>query len=108
MIYITPNLSFVVDNTEDKHTYNVHFFTQIILLYLLPIDLEADLPPLEREVPTRLYISGAWLAGPLNPGLYGRGLQHRPPREPWPPCPDPSHHACLDHLPLDGSLARLK
>ncbi|XP_071539136.1 uncharacterized protein [Panulirus ornatus] len=105
---------FVVHNTGYKGTYLVHVFTYTIVLHVVPIDLEAQLPLLQRDTPTSLYIGNAWLLSPPNPGLYARGLhgygslQHSQRGRSWPLCPNPNHHACLDHLPLDGSLVRLR
>jgi len=87
---------------------------------LTSIFLPADV----REVPTRVYMLGAWVRGVANPGLYAWNkygldyLKHSPiwgwtghnssthgyPTRTWPPCPNPQHHACLDHYPTDGSI----
>lgn len=87
---------------------------------LTSIFLPADV----REVPTRVYMLGAWVRGVANPGLYAWNkygvnyLKHSPvrswishnssmyeyPQWTWPACPDPQHHACLDHYPTDGSI----
>jgi len=80
------------------------------------------LPADVREVPTKVYMLGAWVRGVANPGLYAwnkygpnylkhspvsrwishNGSMHEYPIS-WPPCPNPQHHACLNHYPIDGS-----
>jgi hypothetical protein len=87
---------------------------------LTSIFLPADI----REIPTRVYMLGAWVRGVANPGLYAfkkygvSYLKHSPLRSwishsssmseyppwTWPACPNPKHHACLDHYPADGSI----
>jgi hypothetical protein len=82
------------------------------------------LPADVREVPTRVYMLGAWVRGVANPGLYAwnkygsnylkhppawnsirqNGSVHEWSTPPWPPCPNPQHHACLEHYPTDGSI----
>lgn len=82
------------------------------------------LPADVREVPTRVYMLGAWVRGVANPGLYAWNkygsnyLKHSPvwnsisqnssiyewSTPPWPPCPNPQHHGCLEHYPADGSI----
>lgn len=92
--------------------YQVNAFSHNIILHRRSVDLMLDLPQSQREVSTRLLIGGAWLPAPPNPGLYARcflgpgSLLHLPPGHTWPPCSVPDHHACLDHLPLDGTVTR--
>lgn len=77
------------------------------------------LPADVREVPTRVYMLGAWVRGVANPGLYAwnkygsnylkhsisyNGSLHERSTSSWPPCPNPQHHACLQHYPTDGSI----
>jgi hypothetical protein len=82
------------------------------------------LPADVREVPTRVYMLGAWVRGVANPGLYAWNkyganyLKHSPvwnwisengssyewSKSPWTTCPNPQHHACLEHYPTDGSI----
>lgn len=93
--------------------YQIQAFSHYIIIHRRSVDLMLDLPPSQREVSTRLLIGGSWLPAPPNPGLFARGLLgpgslfHLPLGHTWPSCSMPGHHACLDHLPLDGTVTGL-
>lgn len=99
---------------EEEPTYILTSHEHTIFLHLLTLDLKGDLPTSQRSTHTSMFVAGAWLPAPPNPGLYARGLvgpgslQHRPPGGAWPKCSDPAHHSCLDHLPLDGTWTKLR
>nr|CAD7404129.1 unnamed protein product [Timema cristinae] len=78
-----------------------------------------------RETATRVNVLGLWVRCQSNPGLYARNcygpnyLRHAHSWRylgmksykdlyvsagSWLTCPNKSHHACLEHYPVDGSL----
>ena len=73
----------------------------------------------QGQLPTRVYVGGAWVAVPRNPGQFARGhflarhfssaskvhgedayySQSSPTK-----CPNPQHSACLDRYPVGSNI----
>lgn len=104
---------FKVETDWGSGEYRVSAFSHKIVIHFRPVDLMLDLPPSQSQVSTRILIGGSWIPAPSNPGLYARGflgpgsLLHRLQGHAWPPCPMPGHHACLDRLPVEGTVTIL-
>ncbi|KAK8383080.1 hypothetical protein O3P69_011535 [Scylla paramamosain] len=114
VVTLLKTRGFTVNYDKMSGEYHVQAFSHNVVLHPCSVDLESDLPPTQKQVSTRLTIGSATLPAPPNPGLYARGLLgpgsllHRPLGEGWPPCLVPGHHACLNHLPVDGTVIRLE
>ena len=105
---------FTVRYDKVSENYHVKAFSHNVVIHPFPVDLESGLPPTLKGVSTRLTIGSSTLPVPANPGLYARGmigpgsLLHRPMVEDWPQCLVPGHHACLNHLPVDGTVSSIR
>jgi hypothetical protein len=121
-VFITKGLKLKAFNPEQKGYFQI--WTPEINIEMCGSDTLTSvfLPADVREVPTKVYMLGAWVRGVANPGLYAWNkygpnyLKHSPVSSwkshngsiheypiSWPLCPNPQHHACLNHYPTDGS-----
>lgn len=122
-VFNSKGLKLKAFNPEEKGYFQIWTPEINIEMYgsdrLTSVFLPADV----REMPTKVYMLGAWVRGVANPGLYAwnkygpdylkhlpvsswishNGSMHEHPIS-WPPCPNPQHHACLHHYPIDGSI----
>jgi hypothetical protein len=123
-VFNNKGLKLKAFNPEEKGYFQM--WTPEVSLEMRGADVLTNifLPADVREVPTRVYMLGAWVRGVANPGLYAWNkygcnyLKHSPVWSSishnsssyewatwsWPPCPNPEHHACLEHYPTDGSI----
>ncbi|XP_045114011.1 uncharacterized protein LOC123506160, partial [Portunus trituberculatus] len=114
LLTLLKSRGFTVNYDKVSSKYHVQAFSHNVVIHPCSVDLESDLPPTLKGVATRLTIGSTTFPAPPNPGLYARGLLgpgsllHRPLGEDWPQCHVPGHHACLNHLPVDGTVIRQK